>query len=688
MYDMLNEDSKNILLKIQRNAFANNEHIVGSEYLLLEILKCSSIECTKILQQYKINTKNVLEVLDTMVIFRKNINGVISYTDEVKDVFLNAVDIIEVLEEDKVTPNHLLYSLLEQEFTIAKSILLELDVCIEEIKYEIINSMGWDALLDEHKQEQYQSTDNVTNLPFVTDLSKKAKNEELLPLIGRVKELERLEKILKRKIKNNALVIGSAGVGKTALVEGLAQRFITTKNKYKILQLNINSLIAGTKYRGDFEKRIDMFLRSIRNKKDVIIYIDEIHTIVGAGKGESSLDVANILKPELSRGNIRFIGSTTSEEYMQHIKDDSALSRRFETIFLHEPSKNETYSILMGIKEKFEHFHKIVIPSYIVRDIIDESKYLYPNRKFPDKAIDLLDDVCVEATYNNHYIIARKDLHDTLNKSRIFEPSKFKTFTYSELNKYYLKHSLGIRNNNRNLLNVICKSNGNNEEECVIKEMVDGYNLTDEVVLNIDMNNFISSADVSKLIGSPPGYIGYDHGGILTEHIKKYPLSIIVLLNYQDSIFEARQIIENIFRKWTITDSKHTIIDCHNTIFIFCYEKTSITVGFNRQDTKTTYDLSKNILRNIDEVIESTQEENAIFIPLKYIEQYIHKLKKHKIYCVNSITDISNINLTQKDIDEFFTSIIFENKCTTYEIKYNNNKLTFNNINVTEKNMS
>lgn len=702
MYELFDEQVKEVVDNLQNNAILNKEYIIGTEYLLIELLRDDENFPSRILSPYNVNLEEIENKISTFYIFRKNVKGIISFTDELKEILILAFNVMSTTKDKEIAIEHLFFALLEHPENVAKYILMDLEICIEEIQYDIISTLDWDIDFidsfseesdtenhshevdddeneeddDEDDEEEDYPTKSLDGFSYVINITKKAQNGSLMPLIGRVDELQHLEKTMRRKIKNNSVIVGSAGVGKTALVEGLAQKYLTEKSKNIIIQLDINALVAGTKYRGDFEKKLDRFLNEIKKDKNKIIFIDEIHTIVGAGKGEGSLDVANILKPVLASGDVRFIGATTSEEYWLHIANDKALARRFEPVFLKEPDINETNEILEGVKNTFEKFHNIKIPLKIIPEIIKEADIKYRNRKFPDKAIDLLDDLCVETVFMDKKTCTIDLLHKITRPSKS-TISNFNNLVFESLNIHYKKHFLGVRNYDRNILNIYVTNYNEEEKNNLVDTLCNGFNISTEALIELDSNDYYDQHSISSLIGSPPGYVGYNQGGELTEHLKKYPISVVLIKNYQQSVLG--QLVNKIFTHWNLKDAKGLKIDCQNTIFIISSAENEKVVGFNKSQF-SDINLPSIIKENIDEVIsfENIIDSNKRF---KYINQYITKINTLGYNCtVNESlsNDIEKEQISYKDIDQLFNNLFKSiNNANEYIILLKNKELTY-----------
>jgi len=393
MFSKFNEEARKILTNARKEMVELRHAYVGSEHLVLAILNNKNSSLTKKLKEYGLTYNEFKqEIINVIGVGHENNNWYI-YTPLLKKVIEDAI--IEAKEQNgEVTPELLFSSLVQEGEGIAIRIMLSMGI-------------DFDKLLEQFKIINYNKKSKVRKKMLIDeygyDMNKKALEKEIDPVIGREKEIERLIEILCRRTKNNPLLIGDAGVGKTAIVEELSRCIVEgnvplkLKNK-RIVSLSMSSLVAGTKYRGEFEERITKILKELEQDSNVIIFIDEMHTLVGAGGAEGAIDASNIFKPILARGKIKIIGATTTEEYKRFIEDDKALARRFQTINIVEPDLSKTKEILRTLKPLYEDFHNVTIKNEIIDIIVELSnKYIF-NRKQPDKAIDILDEVCAKTS--------------------------------------------------------------------------------------------------------------------------------------------------------------------------------------------------------------------------------------------------------------------------------------------------
>ncbi|MBO6145560.1 MAG: ATP-dependent Clp protease ATP-binding subunit [Bacilli bacterium] len=429
MFGHFSEDAQKVLVQSNKEKNDLKHEYVGSEHLLLSILKNNN-EIINKFKKYKITYKKIKEEIINIIGIGEKENNLILYTPLVKRIIEDLI--IDSKENgEEITSNLILLSILNEGEGTAVRILLSLGVDINKLYSD----------LSEKRNIKQKKNKKLSIEELGVDLSKKALNNELDPVIGRDEEVNRVIEILSRRCKNNPLLIGSAGVGKTAIVEELARRIsignvpLNLKNK-KIISVDMCALVAGTKYRGEFEEKIKKLIRELEDNEDIIIFIDEIHTIVGAGGAEGAIDASNIFKPALARGKIKLVGATTGEEYKKYIEKDNALDRRFQKVFVEEPDKNTLKDILMKLKGIYENYHNVKISENIIDKIIYLSdRYIY-DRYEPDKSIDILDEVCTRVSLKEN--IEEKEIIKLEKEINKINENKKKSIINQNYDKAYL----------------------------------------------------------------------------------------------------------------------------------------------------------------------------------------------------------------------------------------------------------
>lgn len=681
MFSKFTEDARRVLIGAKKEMNELKHPYVGSEHLLLAMLKDKESNISKRLNKYNLTyTKFKDEIIK--VIGKGNTESEwYLYTPLLKKVVEDAM--IESRDHNcEVNEEMLFISLIQVGEGIAVRIMLSMNIDLDSI------------LVDFGSQSNSKNKNKKKKLlidEYGYDMNKSAIQNELDPVIGRDKEIERLIEILCRRTKNNPLLIGDAGVGKTAIVEELARRIVDDnvpgplKSK-RIISVSMSGLVAGTKYRGEFEERITKILKEVEQDKNVIIFIDEIHTLVGAGGAEGAIDASNILKPILARGKLKIIGATTTEEYKKFIENDRALSRRFQTITIEEPTTEKTIEILLKLKPIYEKFHNVVIDDNIIEDIVEMSnKYIY-DRKQPDKAIDILDEVSsmVSISEDKNYNavnLLKLELQDLIDKKNTLiikqdftnaaAVRKQELLLESRINKRELKDHKNPkevkRENVISVINIKSKipiyeleknnlTNLNHMKKKMLENIVGQDNIIDSIyklskriklgfkrekkpmsflfvgptgvgktlmakkfselfignnsLITIDMSEYKEEHSISKIIGSPPGYVGYSNKSTVIEEIKNKPYSVILL----DEIEKAHPSVINLFLQvldeGRIKDSEGREARLDHNIIIMTSNIgfTRQTIGFNQNDTAIINErlkeyLSPEIINRIDETL-------------------------------------------------------------------------------------
>lgn len=632
MFVNFSEEVRHILKQAEKERADLNHPYVGSEHLLLSLLKNSRLK--EVFEKRGLTYNKFKNKLIDIVGIGTKKSEFILYTPLLKRILENSI--IEAREDNNknVTPEILVISILDSEDGVANSILKSLRINMDKLYYDI-------------KSKKYnKSTRKKKSLldELATDLTKLAKEGRLDPVIGRDKEISRTIEILLRRKKNNPILIGPAGVGKTAIVEEIANLIAKGKcpnflKHKRIISLNIFSLVSGTKYRGEFEEKLKNVIRELEENDDIILFIDEIHTMVGAGGAEGAIDASNILKPSLARGTIKIIGATTLDEYKKFIEPDSALSRRFQNVMVNEPNKEDVVKILMEIRPLYEKYHNIIMPKKLINELVNLTDKYLSNRYEPDRSIDILDEVCAKVSITENYLEKRlKKLNEKLN---IIKKEKIKAI---ENNNFKLAYSLKNKENNidniisnlkvnkkivtkENILDVIkLKSNinlinidGNRKEfyknlEDKLNNIVIGQNnniktlieslkkkevikknkcysvfiygkeytgktllakeflkelVNEKSIINIDLSLYKEYHMISKLIGTTAGYLGYDNKSNIFEKIRTNPNSALIIDNYEDACLEVKNLFIKILEDGWIEDASGKMIDFSNSIIIF-----------------------------------------------------------------------------------------------------------------------
>ncbi|WNY69931.1 ATP-dependent Clp protease ATP-binding subunit [Borreliella andersonii] len=530
---------------------------------------------------------------------------------------------------------------------------------------------------------------------YVKNLTALAKTNKLDPLIGREAEIKTLTNILLRRNKNSAMLLGEPGVGKTAIVEGLASRIVQKKISSKlqdktILMLKVSNLVSGTKYRGEFEDRLNNIVKHIEKNKNIIIFIDEIHTLIGAGNSEGALDASNILKPSLSRAEIQIIGATTYNEYRKYISKDKAFARRFQTIAVREPDEKDTLQIIENIAKNFEDYHGVIYEKSALLNIVKlSSKYLI-NKKFPDKAIDIIDiaGAAKKEGITKDNIITSDDIQKAINeilsinttnntKEEILELKKIESeinkkvigqkHAVSELIKEIIKVKLEINDDSKPLASILLIGSSGCGKTALINAISKKIIKDQNSVLRLDMSDYKEENSISKLIGTNPGYVGYSDGGILTNKLKHSFETLILFENIENAHNSVLTLISRMLENGELIDSKEDKILFKNTIIIMTTNIGSRmllgekNIGFNKNQQKSleTKNFNEEIKQDLEKrfklsFLDKIQKKIILNVLTKdnieeICKNYLNALKT-KFYSKGIEIEIQN------DVDKFITT--------------------------------
>ncbi len=545
---------KDIIDLMEVNRSVVEYECIGTEVLLLALVSIEDSMTNLILKEMKVTKETIADKIKESFFIRPQTK----YTQTLENVIKEA-KLLES-EQEYVYDEAYLFSLLNNKDNVALEILKSLQIEGKIILDELSNAL-------DYLQQESNLLINMTRL---------VKEKKTNPFIGREDYIEKIDRILSKKQKNNCMLIGLAGVGKSGLVEGVAQTYLKNKPDVTIYQLDLGALIAGTRYRGDLEERLMDTLDELK-EINCILFIDEIHNILAGSSSENTLDIANLLKPYLARSMIKCIGATTVEEYYKTIHKDKALARRFQNIYINEPKADECFRILKGIKKDYEAFHNVIYTDEILHFIIHASKYNLHNN-FPDKAIDILDE--------SGLLTARKKktyVTQDIIKGLIFENLGI---SYNDVLKKTQKTKNNIQNDIINYLNLVndkyitsYEIETNDEKNQIIKDLVHIFNFTEDIILEIDLNDYPSDHHLASLLGTSPGYIGYDDGGILSNHVIKHNIIVVIFKNYLAGNIVLDRIITKIKSTGKIKDFKGNELNFLNC-FLFFMKEDKKSIGF------------------------------------------------------------------------------------------------------------
>jgi ATP-dependent Clp protease ATP-binding subunit ClpC len=680
MFGRFTDRAQRVLVFSQEEAQNFRHGYVGTEHILLGLLTEDSA-AKRVLNNMNITSDDVRELIEEYegkgdIDF---VNNEVPLTPRTKRLLELSLLESRNLSHNYISPEHILLALIRESEGVAFTILNALGADFDKIRKEIIESLTGEQGSSSNDASKAVNSNTPSLEQFGRDLTQMAREGKLDPVIGREKETQRVLEILCRRTKNNPCLIGEPGVGKTAIAEGLAQKIVSgnipelLKNK-RVVTLDLSSMVAGSKYRGEFEERLKKVMEEIKNSGDVILFIDEIHTIIGAGGAEGAIDASNILKPALARGEIQCIGATTIDEYRKHIEKDAALERRFQTIVVGEPSKEEAVLILKGLRDKYEAHHRVKITDDAIEAAVMLSDRYITDRFLPDKAIDLIDEAASKVRIES--MVAPPDLKNiekeldkvTKEKEDAIRVQDFEKAARLRDREKELKDNLedssknwktrsqvsGLTVSEKQIAAVVSKWTNIPVEKLTEKESARLLKLEeilhervigqDDAVksiamavrrarvglkdpkrpigsfiflgptgvgktelsralaeamfgdennmIRIDMSEYMEKHSVSRLIGSPPGYVGYDEGGQLTEKVRRNPYSVVLFDEIEKAHPEVFNILLQILEDGRLTDGKGKTVNFKNTIIIMTSNVGASTIkkqkslGFSLNDDK------------------------------------------------------------------------------------------------------
>jgi ATP-dependent Clp protease ATP-binding subunit ClpC len=729
MFNKFSKRAAQVFVAAQDEAKALGHSYVGTEHLLLGVMKTANGEAYNVLREHGLDYSSLKQEVIAVVgagIPRENVSSP-QMTPRARKIIELAYEEAQLLGQNYISTEHILLAILREGEGVAAHILRKFGIDLADLRRELIDEMGGASQNEDSddddfthsttsSQEIVRSVKNLEGLGV--DLTEEAKNGKLDPVIGREREIERIMQILTRRKKNNPVLIGDPGVGKTAIVEGLAQK-ISSGDVPELLRgkvifsLDIAALIAGTKYRGEFEKRLKKVISTVKDDRSIILFVDEIHTIVGAGAAEGAVDAANILKPALSRGEIQMVGSTTPDEYRQFIEKDAALERRFQKIYVGEPTSEQTLEILKGLKSKYEIHHKVHYTNDALDLAVKLSQRYITDHYLPDKAIDVIDEAGASARLGNMTVpdeikeiekkiknvqeekelsiaqqnydkaaeirFKERDLQQVLNdrysdwKKRreteiitVDSENIAKTISIwtgipltkleksesdkllklegelhrrvvaqeeaiKAISKSIRRARAGLKDPRRPMGSFMFLGPTGVGKTELAKALAEYLFGDENALVRIDMSEYMERFSVSRLVGAPPGYVGYEEGGTLTEKIRRKPFSVVLLDEIEKAHPDVFNLLLQILDDGRLTDSQGHIIDFKNTILIMTsnlggeyINKTKRSLGFIEESVESDYESMKSIV--MDEVRRTFRpeflnrlDEVIVFHPLSKI---------------------------------------------------------------------
>jgi ATP-dependent Clp protease ATP-binding subunit ClpC len=704
MFGRFTERAQKVLVSSQEAAQEFRHGYVGTEHILMGILKEEG-PARKILNKMNIRLEDVKEMIDEYEGYGDKSTEAeqIPLTPRTKRLLELSLLESRNLNHNYIAPEHMLLAMISEPEGVAVTILSSLGADFQRLRKELVEGLNGEQGSSSGEPGTAENSDTPTLDSFGRDLTRMAAEGKLDPVIGREKEMQRVLEILSRRTKNNPCLIGDPGVGKTAIAEGLAQKIVSgnipelLKNK-RVVTLDLSSMIAGSKYRGEFEERLKKVMEEIRGSGNIILFIDEIHTLIGAGAAEGAIDASNILKPALARGEIQCVGATTIDEYRKHIEKDAALERRFQPIVVGEPSKEEAVLILKGLRDKYEAHHRVKISDDAILAAVNLSDRYITDRFLPDKAIDLIDEAAAKVRIENLVTppdlksienelnrVAmqkedaiklqdfekaaklrdrEKELRDKLDNSTknwkaskdsslllVSEPqiaavvSKWTNIPVEKLTekeseklmkleeilhervigqeeavksvaRAVRRARVGLKDPKRPIGSFIFLGPtgvGKTELSRALAQAMFG---DENNMIRVDMSEYMEKHAVSRLIGSPPGYVGYDEGGQLTEKVRRNPYSVVLFDEIEKAHPEVFNVLLQILEDGRLTDGKGKTVDFKNTIIIMTSNvgastiRKQKTLGFSMEGEKKSETEYEKMKENVmDELKRSFRPE-------------------------------------------------------------------------------
>lgn len=656
-FDKFTDKARKVLVLAQEEARMLHQPYVGTEHVLLALMKEQDGLAAQALDKLGVEYDDAVQCVRQIVSIDEtaDVSGHLSFTPRVKRVLENSLREAMQMGKSYISTEHLLLGIVRENEGTAIDVLARLGVTGDAIRSALNDLVGQSAVYAGTNFDPTVNTSDSMLKEFGTDLTKKAADGKLDPVIGRAGEIERVMQILSRRQKNNPLLIGEPGVGKTAVVEGLAQLIVADQvpdilHNIRIYTLDVSALVAGSKYRGEFEERLKKVIKEVEQAGDIILFIDELHTLIGAGAAEGSIDAAAILKPPLSRGEIQIIGATTLDEYRKHIEKDSAFDRRFQTVLVKEPNEEQAVRILEGLRDRYEEHHHVHFTDEALSAAVSLSDRYIQDRYLPDKAIDVIDEAGARMRIRNMVLpeeiqkiddelrklrsakesaIAGQDFEraakvrdeeEKLQKERIeaqknWEEKSAKTLnevsaedvadivsmttgvpvsnlTEAETEKLLRMESVlhervigqdeaitalskairrsrsGLKDPKRPVGSFIFLGPSGVGKTELSKALAEFLFNSEDALISFDMSEYMEKHSVSRLIGSPPGYVGYDEGGQLTKAVRQRPYSVVLFDEIEKAHPDVFNILLQILEEGHLTDSQGRVVDFRNTVII------------------------------------------------------------------------------------------------------------------------
>ncbi len=714
MYERFTDRARKVMQLANQEAQRFNHEYIGTEHILLGLVKEGSGVAANVLKNLDVDLRKIRLEVERIVQHGQGgdqvVMGRLPHTPRAKKVIEYSIEEARNLNHSYVGTEHLLLGLLREQEGVAAQVLMNLGLKLEDVREEVLNLLGHNPMPNENEpgersergERERSSGKTKSKTPaldsFGRDLTELARQGKLDPVIGRANEIERVIQVLSRRTKNNPVLLGEAGVGKTAIVEGLAQMIVDGNipdllRDRRLVVLDLAMMVAGTKYRGQFEERIKAVMNEVRRAKNTILFIDELHTLVGAGGAEGAIDASNVLKPALARGEIQCIGATTLDEYRKYIEKDAALARRFQEVIVNPPSKDEAVEILKGLRDRYESHHRVQITDGALRAAVEQSDRYISGRCLPDKAIDVIDEAgarirlkamtrppdlkeldenieklnaekeAAVAAQQFEEAAALRDQADKLKKKKdtlvrdwrdkskeadgvvdeeviaevvskmtgvplrkvgedetrrllTMEDELHKTVVsqheaIAAIAKAVRKSRSGLKDPRRPIGSFIFAGPTGVGKTLLAKALAKFQFGEETAIVQLDMSEYMEKHNVSRLIGAPPGYVGYEEGGQLTEKIRRKPYSVVLLDEIEKAHPDVWNMLLQILEEGRLTDNVGRVVDFKNTILILTTNigaeiisqkddmSTMFTRGLNRDAEMNYQDMKKRLLERM-----------------------------------------------------------------------------------------
>ena len=740
MFERLTDRARKVMALANQEAQRFNHEYIGTEHILLGLVKEGSGVGANVLKHLEIDLRKVRLEVEKLVKSGPDMvtMGKLPQTPRAKKVIEYAIEEARSLNHNYVGTEHLLLGLLREQDGVAAQVLMNLGLKLDDVREEVLNLLGAGVESDVEmsgEEEEMPSEGEGAGRPsprgrgksktpaldsFGRDLTALAKKDELDPVIGRHSEIERLIQVLCRRTKNNPVLLGEAGVGKTAIIEGLAQRIIACEvpdllHDRRVVVLDLAMMVAGTKYRGQFEERIKAVMNEVRRAKNILLFIDELHTLVGAGGAEGAIDASNVLKPALSRGEIQCIGATTFDEYRKYIEKDAALERRFQSIAVNPPNTKDTIEILKGLRDRYETHHRVKITDEAIAAAVDLSNRYISARVQPDKSIDVIDEAGArvrlksmtkppsmadleeklellkvkkdEAVKNADYEAAaslrdeaeqirkekdtiQKEWREKMNEvngivdedviaevmssmtgvplTRLEEGESERLLhledelhntvisqhdAITQIARAIRKARSGLKDPNRPMGSFLFLGPTGVGKTLLAKALTDFMFGDPDSMIYLDMSEYMEKHSISRLVGAPPGYVGYEEGGQLTEKVRRHPYSVVLFDEVEKAHGDLFNMLLQIMEEGRLTDSFGRQVDFRNTIVILTSNigadmiKGGQSFGFGKREETVDYDqLQKQLLAETEKFFRpefiNRLDDVIVFRPLTKDDLY------------------------------------------------------------------